>query len=60
MCLLCSLVYPPALENSKNLYVLNECVGGWVDECLYVYMDGWVDGRMDGWMAEGIDGWMGR
>ena len=50
MCLLCSLVYPPALENSKNLYVLNECVGGWVDECLYVYMDGWVDGRMDGWM----------
>ena len=50
MCLLCTLVYPPALENSKNLYVLNEWVGGWVDECLYVYMDGWVDGWMDGWL----------
>lgn len=60
MCLLCSFVYPPALENSKNLHLLSEWVGGWVDECLYVYMDGWVDGWMDGWLKGQMDGWVDR
>ena len=63
MCLLCTLVYPPALENSKNLYVLNEWVGGWVDECLYVYMDGCVldlevDELVSGEKHEQKDDWV--